>query len=663
MSTSVKRLAATGLGIGLLAVASASAQAPPAPLALVTPTTPATLSFSGGVARLTVVVANNSAKPRPLSVRYVGAGAPAAGLAAERKASGAALELVVAGPDTVAAHDAAVLRLAFHRAAAEPALDGALVVRAGDAAVAVAVSEGQAPDTAGFKQKSASITTTSLVGPVARVCRVFGFIDHCPPDHYWRRSTTVAATGVVDHDTLIGASSGDNATVSLAPPAGGGQPRSQRQSSASAPAPQAPTATQTQPTLATITATDIPNPGTYSGDVAVDPAAAEPKTIGVTVHARDAIWWPLLAVAVGLLLSWLLIKRRDPKRSAEGLRLALRQAVAPYLTKSVEREERRPDRDYLDDLFIKTRTGHPAPEARQFVGPEDARTAPTAEVPKLYWDTFNIDDADARADVQKRVTAIIARFGRWRRLDDAYTALAQAGERLPKTDPVYDHAQSVLDLAQGEPVDDDETAARAAAMTAWALICALYDQVNERFAVAERKQGARWAQEHESLKAQEIYAHFAPADTPDKVAALRLALLRARRLLVDPTTAPKDDPHRSIVENLREASADTAGIEISLDDILGPGVFSHLVSPLRHHLPTTDEVRRRVREWDWIVFVAVSLLTLLAYTLGFYAGKDWGSLTDYLTAIVAGATVPTVINWALLPSERTLTTTASASSS
>jgi hypothetical protein len=649
-----------GLGIVLLTAAvgtPAAAQTPP--LALIGPTTPTPVTFSKGVASLTVVVANNSDKEQTLKVKYVGAGGPKNAIAA-KAATGTGLELVAVSGRTVAPNDATALHLQFRRSGDKPALDGAVVISAAGNVVAVAISESKTTAIVGFEQKSASITTTSWTGPISRVCRFFGS-DHCPGDGYSRSSTTVAARGVVAHRTLIGAGSGDNAAVAIAAKIEEHRPppittTTKATTTETTLRPQASVQPAPTPTRAAISALDIPNPGTYSGDVALDPAAAEPKTIGVTVHARDAIIWPFTAVGFGVLLSWFLIKRREPKRAEQGLRVALQEATRPYLRRRAKREQRRPERDYLDHLFIRTSAGNPAGERRQYPNPKEVAQQPSEEVPKLYWETYDVGDADKRADVETRVATMKARFGRWVRLDDAYKALDKVARDVPTADPISEHAQSVLDLAQGEPVDDDETEARAGAMTAWATICALYRQVSDSFAEAEGELGSEWAQRHQSLRARDIYAQFAPADTPDKVAALRLALLRARRLLVHPASAPADKAHRTIVENLQEASGAELGADFTIEEILGEGVFSRLVGPLRHRFQTAEDIRRNVREWDWIVFSAVSFLTALAYTLGFYAGKDWGTLTDYVTAFLAGATVPTVINWALLPSERPLTT-------
>lgn len=635
-------------------VVSAQAAAQTAPLALIGPTAPVTVSFSEGAAPLTIVVANNTDKAQALEVKYVGTGAEERGLRAVDKATGTDLELVILGGRTVPSYDAAALRLEFHRAGNKPTLEGAVVVTAAASVVAVPVSESKTAAIIGFEQKTASISATTWVGPLARVCRWLSFGEHCPEDHYQSSSTTVSARGVVEHKTLVGGSSGKNATVKIEPAANrGGPPRQQatevkqgqQQTPAVRPAP--------RPTRAKITATEVRTPGTYSGDVALDPAAAEPKTTAVTIHARDAILWPLLAISAGLGASWYLTKRREPRRIGQGLRASLQEAISPYLDRRAQREQRRPDRDYLDHLLVRSDSGL-APRQKQYPDAKRVKMRPAEEVPALYWDTYDIDDADKLADVNKRAATMIARFTRWLSLDDAFNVLDRAVANLPNDQPIYDHAQSVLDLAQGEPVDDDETQTRASAMTAWATMCKLYCQVADSFARAAARIPPPWFDQHRSLDAENIYAQVAPADTPEEVAALRLALLRARRLLVDPEKAPADEPQAGVIANLRAATADLDADFFAADTLAG-GVFANLLAPLRYRFETAEDIRRNVREWDWVVFLVISFLTALAYTLAFYAGKDWGSPMDYLTAFVAGATVPTVINWALLPSSRPLT--------
>jgi hypothetical protein len=615
---------------------------------------PPAITFSEGIAKLTIVVANNTTQERMLAVKYVGSGGGEPGLEAEAMATGDGLELVAVAGQRVGAHDATALRLEFHRVGEEPALDGAVVITAGPGVVAVPVSETKPAAATGFEQKSASITTTAWLGPLSRLCRV-AHGDNCPDDLYQSNSTTVAARGVTAHETLIGGASGENARVGIdATTSGGTKPRRAAQT----PGLSSPTVRPAQaPTLAKITAVEIPNPGSYTGDVAADPAATTPKTIAVTVHARDAIIWPLLMLGLGLWLSWFLTKRRETTRIGQGLRVALQEAVDPYLERRGEREAPRPDRDYLDGLLVLVGDAL-APREQQYPNPKSVRERPVRELPRLYWDTYMIGDADTRASVTTRVATMVSRFERWVRLDDAFATLERAAQALPRAAAIYGDAQSILDLAQGEPIDDDETEARVGAMTAFAAICELYRQVSESFDAAANRLGKGWADAHKQLKASTIYDAASPADTPEKVAALRLDLLRSRRLLVDPENAPIDET-LDIRPYLRTATRDLAGETLDIVEALGgTGVFAGLLGPLRHRFESAVDIRRSVREWDRIVFGAIAFLTALAYTLGFWSGKDWGSLFDYAAAFVAGATVPTVINWALLPSSRPLTSTA-----
>jgi hypothetical protein len=525
-----------------------------------------------------------------------------------------------------------------------PTVSGGLVIAGAGPPLALAVSEATQALT-GFEQKQATIKATAWLGPVARVCAWLS-IGGCPDQHFGSPSVTVAGRGVVAHDTLIGSASGQNAVVSIA-----SVPASPTVTTANPT-----TATTAAPPLARITASQIPGPGAYSGDVATDVSDTAPKTVTVTVHAQDALYWAVLVLALGSLVGALLTKFYDPWRAMRLLRASFQDAVKPYLDFRAGHDRRRPDRDYLDDLLVKA-DGGLAPAARQFPRRKWGGARPSEAVPALYWDTFGRKDADARADLSAAVMAMATRFARWKQLEDAFTALERALAKQDRQLLVRQDGESILDLAQGEPVDDAETRARVQAMAAFAVIAELYADVKARFDDAVRKLGNDWKARHASLDPANIYAaaHPLATRTPEQAAALRLDFLRARRLLVDAARVPADTGAQSVSVNLREGvrvldASDRAGAAVQ--DLAYPAsLITALVAPFVRY-ESAAEIRRSVRDWDWLVFGLLALFTALAYTLSFYVGKDWGSWTDYVAAFVAGATVPTVINWALFPSAR-----------
>ena len=624
-------LAATTVALALVLTSSASAATPQSAgtLSRAGPPTIVHITFANGVARATIVVVNHSGQAGGLQVRYVGAGAPG-GLVARAKAAPKGLSLVRVGGSALNARDATAVRVVFHRRAALPILDGALILRSPTGVVAVPIEETPAAPSVGFAQRQATLTTSAWLGPVARVCgffgrHFFGGTSHCPGQHYDARSTTVVAYGFVAHETQIGGDNGATATVELKP--------------------------ADQATRATLTATAIPAPGAYAGDVGVTDAL-DAKTLSITVHARDILLWPLVVLTLGLVASYFLTTRHERWRAAQGLRVMLQDAVKPYLDGLGNRDPQRPDHYYLDSVLLHDASGV-AGEPQQFQKPRRGVPKPQPEVPAIYWDTYDIGEADDRANVTAAVATMTARFGRWQRLDSAFLALRGALQPLPPSQ-ISDDGQSMLDLAQGEPVDDDETKARAATMAAFAGIAALYGQVNQAFTDAAKTPG--WSDTHQYLNPVRIYDEARPLKKPEETAELRISLLRARRLLANPAEAPEDNSNLTRSENLRFSADlidDVAGAFVA--DVSGVEAVAALLGPFTRRFEDSAAIRRNVRHGDWVVFVVLSVLTALAYTLGFYAGKDWVSLNDYLLAFTAGVTVPTVINWALLPSARTLT--------
>ena len=569
------------------------------------------------------------------------------------------LELTAPSGVTVAARDVRAIVLELRRPLSMPKIDGFLVVSAlagPTELLSVPINEAGAAEASGafvgFEQKQASITTTAWLGPISRACDWLPHIGSCPGQHYGSTSTTVAAHGVVERETLLGARNGANAVVTIEPT------RATRTNLPAAAVASTPTVRPAPPlTRAKISASSIPGPGSYSGDVAIDPAVEEPKAIAVTVHAQDALIWALLVLLFGGALGVALTKFYDAWRSGRVLRASLQEAVTPYLAEHGSRDRRRPDRDYLDPLLIEA-DGRLAPAEKQFPG-YWGQSRPTKPVPALYWSSYGLKTADVRASIATQVTAMTARFARWKRIEAAYVTLTNALARLkdPRL-PVHRDGESVLDLVQGEPLDDVETRTRESAMATFAVIVGLYADVARRWKAAVERHGRDWETKHRSLDPAKIYqaAPSLATRTPEHAAALRLDFLRARRLLADPESVPDDKPARSPRRNLLEGvlAFDELNIDAALleaDGEPGTSFLGALLPPLLR-FESADQIRRSVRDWDWAVFVGLSLLTALGYTLTFYVGKDWGSTTDYLSAFAAGATVPTVISWALLPISR-----------
>jgi hypothetical protein len=613
------RTGSAGLVVAALGLISAG----PAAAAITVPESkePLSVSFADGAAPLTVVVTNTGADPVTLAIKFVGASAPD-GLAVN-DALDSGLRLTGPGSKVIGARQAAAVTITFHRLNGKPDVDGAVVFSAGDSVVTVPVST--SATTTGFEQDTDTLSATSWLGPVARTCSWIHDGRLCPGQHFRGTTLEVAAQGAVNHVTRIGGANGKRIDVSLVREDG---------------------------KTATLKATEIPGPSSYTGDVALKPNASSPQTATVTVHVRDALIWPLAAIGLGVLGSYFLTARRDPKRAADGLRVSLQEALKPYLSRVDDLE--RPDRNYLDAILVRDTGGALVPLAEQCPQPQGGVAAPTTDFALLYYETYTIDNADTRAKRTKEVAAMTARFGRWEQLNDAFGDLKAEADKLPRNVGIYHDGQTMLDRAEGEPVDDDEAKERASAMTAFTYVIHVYRAAGELWQAKD----PTWQGTHVYLNPIAVYRDARPVSTPTQIAAARANLLRAQRLLAHTQAVPEDRPNLSAFNNLIESAR-----EVDAED-LGPiEVVPIALAPAPHLFRDSALIRRTVGEWDWVVFVVVGFLTALVYTLGFYSGKDWGSLTDYLLALASGATVPTVVNWALLPSTRTLTTAAPAKAS
>ncbi len=104
--------------------------------------------------------------------------------------------------------------------------------------------------------------------------------------------------------------------------------------------------------------------------------------------------------------------------------------------------------------------------------------------------------------------------------------------------------------------------------------------------------------------------------------------------------------------------ADPAGIDAPVVAYAAIGgaageVFTWLIETIvPTRVPSTEQVLDGVRTWDWLLFGISLIVASLAYLLPLYAGKDWGSGFDYLTAFAAGFAGTVAINAALFPLTR-----------
>jgi hypothetical protein len=511
----------------------------------------------------------------------------------------------------------------------------------------------------GFEQKKVTLTATAWVGPVSRTCRrafhwLFG--DHCPGQHYANTTVTVVARGVSTRTTILSADSGRNLFATLRPASS--MPDTSTTGTTASTETVAGSSAQRGPTaVATISVSNIPNPGKYSGDVAINPTATPPQAIATTVDAQDALIWPLIVLLLGAALGAVLTRRHDVRRGARLLRAALADAIAPYLKERKDRDQLRPNRFYLNDLLNPgDASQQPSFHFWNHIWHRPPQSEP--KVPVLYRRTYRVKRTDELTQLADDIQEVIDRFTRWTKLNISFHLLHEAVSGMRTNLPVRNDGDRLLDLVEQPPADDAMAEDWVRRIVDHARLVATYRDVARRYDEREKA----WRDKHTSVDPSMIYGHPSSdvlTRTPEQTLTQELDLLRAQRLLRrwrdipdDPTAKPPPQVHlRGLARDLGEEDvAFAAGFTFP-----GSQLATRLVHPLILRLRSPEHIRRVVRQRDWAVFWLIAVLTALAYLLPFYVGKDYGSVTDYLAAFAAGATVPTAINWALYPPSRSTT--------
>ena len=196
-----------------------------------------------------------------------------------------------------------------------------------------------------------------------------------------------------------------------------------------------------------------------------------------------------MALAIGALFGALLTKISDFRRGAEALRATLIEAVRPYLD-AHRRDRQRPGRFFLDQTLVRvevaiSRGGTPVSTPPHLATGGATRSRSGGRLLECH----RVWDSDALADVSAKASGIGNRFGRWQRVNAAYDALTSQIQRLDRGLPVRADGEDVLDLAQGEPVDDVETTSRVGLMNAFTQLAEAFDRTHERFERARRRLG------------------------------------------------------------------------------------------------------------------------------------------------------------------------------
>ena len=687
------RIPATWLAAAVVLLASADTAAGATPsLAIVGPSTvEVTFTKHDGYesAPVAVTVRNKTGSEGQVVASFLAAGTSGLPVTAVAPPPKPPETLMLVATDTapkLKKEELGAIVLELRRPVGSKLASGLIILSVADSAAAagtVSVSEAATPQTAvGFEQKDVTIVATAWLGPVARTCRRIADSPlmphfarlHCPGQHYSDTSTVVKAGGVIKRSTTLGSDGGLVLTVTLAPTHA--EPQSATSGTPTpGPAQTTAAATTTAATTAgslpdaSIKVSKIPGPGKYSGALAIDPTQKDPKSIAITVHAQDALIWPMLVVLLGAAFGGLLNRFYDVRwRGRRLLRATLDEAVAPYLKEREKPDVIRPQRFYLDDLL------KPGGPDEQFARSLPGRgPKPDELVPLLYWRTDDCNSSEAIVDLATEMKATTDRFARWNQLNIAFKTLRDTSNRLDQDTSnrlgqrllVRRDSERLLDLAEDEPADDKEAAARVARMVGHARLVAIYRAVRKRFF----ERSPEWRKTHPDVNPTKLYAAAPTIDgrTPEQATTLRLDLLRAYRLLATDPLPDQPESDTASFENLRilylryavEATGSAGELQTVEPAIPGLGRVPPSIRKVPTRYESAEQLRRVVREWDWAVFWTLAVLTGLVVLLPLYVGKDFGSVPDYLLLFATGATAPTIVSWALSPLGRSTKATPS----
>jgi hypothetical protein len=382
-----------------------------------------------------------------------------------------------------------------------------------------------------------------------------------------------------------------------------------------------------------LTVSDLDRAGTYQGAVDLAPSDEKVGELELSVGVRDAIWWPVLVLILGILPALWQLHWRGAARPGFAIERRRTAAITAFNTahkRFVAAAEEKPWQAYNATRAFN----------------EAAEKAQTA-VEHLASESFDSLNADLVKDADEAIA----------RLDDAAASLRKLGESLPSLErelatidrldriqglpgpkqPAF--AQSASDLLRGTTLDLDELKTTAALVAAAVLLA------------------ERWPLLHsDTVRAVERVAQRGNS-TEDET----LAVAAAKRKLVGAWLSINDAPdaatvaERKLVDHL--VAAQMAAAEVAPADAVPAGARAPTLGapsiPVEVHIPTfagilaglpadperrVRAIDRLVRRGDTLVVVLAGLLALYSGLEALYFGKTFGTWADYLSAFLWGLT-------------------------
>ncbi len=390
--------------------------------------------------------------------------------------------------------------------------------------------------------------------------------------------------------------------------------------------------------------------GTYSGTVPISGSSQAPS-LSVSLTARDAIVWTLLAVAIGTFLGGLLPLLGKRARRRNVLRARLQGALIEYLP--IERGDSLMDWAGLSIAIGPDR----APWTSTEWLAEPSLHGAAGFFSELHW-------AQSEADLDElelSIKQLMARIAAWVRLQPKVRQLEAIsrieldsidGTSWSSTTTSEDSRRLWAEVARNEvpPEEAEQKARMLVEQTKWHHdVAGTWQRLAEAWAALEEH--AR-SDLFDRLRAV-ASAHAPLAGGPGVVdpAGLRLKLISLQEDLAGKTG---DHGDSAITTALDQSQASTTFVQKAhLPSALSrwtsellPRLWTRVVRVLVRSRPA--RLMAAARRQDIMLSIVAALGAMLVYALQIYTAT-WGSLTDYLTAVASGFGAQVIVRWAALP--------------
>lgn len=410
---------------------------------------------------------------------------------------------------------------------------------------------------------------------------------------------------------------------------------------------------------------DASQPGIYEGTLSLDPADKNAGKIAVTVSAQDFFFWPFVALAIGAWGGWALSNGYERHRVRQRLRGSLKAAARSYDSEGPRATKI--DCPYnLDNMFGTQNRLFPTKR-------ECANLTPiTPEVTKLYCDIHMVTSQEDLDRISAKVTDMVKQVALWPEVCKATKELREKRQDLQKVDDykqaaVYATTIGLLERATKVPEDAPRAESLLKQMREQAIAIDLFVAGKEIVRgirpmytallvySEELKKDNQWEtliENDPEVLDQQLMAAGTVQDI--NRAGVIDALQRARDALLSlmnsyaKKQAGREGDRRQSKEDLTTLldTADYAQEGATIrSKVMGLKEAGQRVGDVR----TPEQIVAALRVTDWLVAVIAAVVVMAVFFLSIYVGKNFGTVEDYIGALLAGLSGQLLINWALFP--------------